>query len=93
MLRVPIRSRLGNSVLGFLGVVYFVSAVATLVYYVTTSWGAMGLTDNVLQMGLIAAAIGGLFFILIARQNLMPSREAAKSRSARDHQTAPATGS
>src|SRR5260370_37989743 len=73
MLRVPIRSRLGNGVLGFLGVVYFLSATATLIYYVVTSWGAMGLTDYVLQTGLIASAIGGLFFISIASQNLLPS--------------------
>ena len=82
MWRVPIRSRFGNGVLGFLGVVYFISAIATLIYYLVTNWGAMGLTDYVLQMGLIASAIGGLFFILIAKQNLMPSRGAAKSRSA-----------
>jgi ABC-type Co2+ transport system permease subunit len=93
MLRVPIRSRLGNGVLGLLGVVYFISATATLIYYIVTSWGATSLTDNVLQMGLIAAAIGGLFFIAIAKQNLMSPRAAAKSHSARDHQTSPATGS
>ena len=92
MLRVPIRSRLGNGVLGFVGAVYFISATATLIYYIATSWGAMSLTDYVLQAGLIASAIGGLLFILIAKQNLMPSRAAGKSQSARDHQTAAATG-
>jgi hypothetical protein len=91
MLRVPIRSRLGNGVLGILGVVYFVSATATLIYYVVTTWGAMSLTDYVLQAGLAASAIGGVFFILIAAQNLRPHAE--KSRSAQDHQTAAATGS
>ncbi len=95
MLRVPIRSRLGNGVLGFLGVVYFLSATATLIYYVVTSWGAMGLTDYVLQTGLIASAIGGLFFIAIAAQNLRPSASqgAPKTPTARDHRTAAATGS
>ena len=93
MLRVPIRSRLGNCVLGFLGVVYLFSATATLIYYIASTWGAMGLTDYALQLALIASAIGGLFFIAIARQNLMPSRAAEKSGSARDHQAAAATGS
>ena len=64
MLRVPIRSRLGNGVLGFMGVVYCISATATLIYYIATSWGAMSLTDYVLQAGLIASAIGGLLFTL-----------------------------
>lgn len=93
MLRVPIRSRSGALVLGFLGVVYLVSSVAILIYYLVTSWGAMTLMDNVMQMGLIASGIGGFFFILIAQQNLKPSRAPEKSRSARDHQTAAATGS
>ncbi|MDQ6801325.1 MAG: hypothetical protein M3041_10850 [Acidobacteriota bacterium] len=90
MLRVPIRSRFGNGVLGFLGITYFVAAIVTLIYYVVTSWGAMGLTDYVLQLGLIVSAIGGLFFIAIAMQNRLT---AAKSRSARGHQTAAAAGS
>ena len=92
MLRVPIRSRLGNRVLGLLGVVYFVASATILVYYIVNNWGAMTLTDDVLQMGLVVAAIGGLLFILIAMQNLAP-RAAAKSRSARDRQEAAAAGS
>ena len=94
MLRVPIRSRLGNGILGFLGVVYFVAAAPTLVYYIVTTWGAMSLTDDVLQVGLFGCAVGGLFFIAIARQNLVSSASlAAKSRSARDRQAVAAAGS
>jgi hypothetical protein len=37
-------------VLGLLGVVYVVSAAATLVYYMVSNWGAMGLMDYVLQV-------------------------------------------
>ena len=92
MLRVPIRSRFGNGVLGFLGVVYFVAAAGTLLYYIVTTWDAMTLTDNILQMGLLVAAIGGLLFILIAMQNL-GLRDAARSRSARDRQATVAAGS
>jgi hypothetical protein len=89
MLRVPIRSRLGNGVLGFLGVVYFVSAIATLIYYVVSTWGAMGLTDYALQLALIASAFGGLFFIAIAAQNLR-SGAPHGSEKTRSSQTAPA---
>ena len=37
MWRVSIRSRLGNAILGILGALYFVSATATLIYYVVTT--------------------------------------------------------
>ena len=95
MLRVVIRSRVGNAVLAILGVVYFVSATATFLYYVVTNWGANGLTDYVLQAALIAAAAGGVFFALIALQNLRPRRpgSAERSRSPRDRQTAAAGAS
>ena len=91
MLRVPIRSRWGNGVLGFLGIVYFVSAIALLVGYIASTWGAASLTDIVLQFGLIVTAIGGLLFILIAVQNLRSAP--ARSRSPRDHQTTAAGAS
>lgn len=95
MLRVVIRSRIGNVVLAILGVVYFVSATATFVYYVVTNWGANGLTDYALQVGLIAAAIGGVFFVRIAAGNLRPRHpgSAEQSRSSRDHRTAAAGAS
>jgi hypothetical protein len=96
-LRISIGSRVGNVVLGVLGAIYFVSAIATLAYYIFTSWGAMGFTDYILQLALIASAIGGLLFVAIAANNLglMPWRRgaAAKSRSSRDRQTASAGGS
>lgn len=95
-MRIAIQSRVGNVVLGVLGALYFVSAIATLVYYIASSWGAMGLTDYVLQLALIASAIGGLLFMAIAGDNLglIRSRPAAaeKSRSARDRQTSAAGG-
>ncbi len=95
MLRVPIRSRVGNVALGILGAVYCVSGTATLVYYLVTTWGAMGLTDYILQLALVAAVIGGFFFVAIAAENLKlwPRAAAAQSRSSRDHQTAAASGS
>jgi hypothetical protein len=92
--RVRIRSRYGNIVLGFLGVVYFLAAGATLVYYVAKNWGANGLTDFVLQAALLGAAGLGALFVLIALANLK-SRDGsrAQSPSARGHRTAPADAS
>lgn len=78
-MRVIIRSRLGNRVLAFLGVVYFVSAFATLVYYVVTNWGANHLPDLVLQAALLSAAIAGVFFVLIAIDNLKPARRRSQA--------------
>jgi hypothetical protein len=69
-MRVPIRSRLGNVVLGFLGALYFFSALGTLVYYVMTTWGASSMIDYILQLGLFASALVGAFFVVIAAQNL-----------------------
>ena len=93
MFRVPIQSRLGNYVVGFLGVIYFVSATATLVYYVVTSWGASGLLDRVLQLALLTSAIGGVIFMLIAKENLKRPPAAEKSPSSRARQTSAATES
>jgi apolipoprotein N-acyltransferase len=94
MFRVPIHSRVGNAGLAVLGVVYFVAATATLIYYIATSWGAMGLIDYALQLALVASAIGGLFFLAIAAQNLGFTRSRAeRPRSSPDHRTAPAAGS
>jgi hypothetical protein len=95
MLRVVIRSRIGNTVLAILGVIYFLSAIATFVYYVATNWGANDLTDYVLQAALIAAAVGGVFFVRIAGHNLKLRRpgSAEQSRSSRDHRTAAAGAS
>jgi len=96
MFRVPIRSRVGNAVLGVLGVLYCVSASATLVYYLITNWGGNSLVDRVLQIGLGGAALGGLAFLWIAWQNLKfrePDGSAEKSRTAPAHRTAPAAES
>lgn len=89
MFRVAIRSRLGNGVLAVLGVIYFLSATSLLIYYVVTTWDAAGLIDRALQLALVACAIGGLFFILIAADNLglRRQRESEKSRAAPDDRT------
>ena len=69
-MRVVIRSRIGNTTLALLGLLYVVSASATLIYYIVTNWGANHITDLILQAALVAAAIGGVFFVLIGFANL-----------------------
>jgi len=77
MMRVVIRSRIGNGVLAFLGVVYFVAGTATLVYYIVSNWGANGLTDYVLQFALLCAAAGGVLFFMIGFGNLRSAKTTA----------------
>jgi hypothetical protein len=97
MFRIPIRSRFGSAVVGVLGVLYLVSATATLLYYLVTNWGANGLTDLILQLGLAGAAAAGFFFVMVAADNLgitLPLPDALqRSRPPRDRQPAPASGS
>lgn len=82
MLRVMIRSRIGNGVLAVLGVVYFVSAAATLMYYIVSNWGANGMIDYVLQFALVCAAVGGVLFFMIGAGNLRTARPAGARSTA-----------
>ena len=82
MLRVMIRSRIGNAVLAVLGVVYFVSATATLIYYIVSNWGANGLTDYILQFALLCAAVGGVLFFMIGAGNLRSAKRAGARSNA-----------
>jgi len=76
MLRVMIRSRIGNAVLAVLGVVYFLTATATLIYYIVSNWGANGMIDYVLQFALVCAAVGGVLFFMIGAGNLRAAKPA-----------------
>ena len=68
--RIEIRSRSGNVALGVIGAIYSISAIATLLYYLVTSWGAAALLDFLLQLTLAASALGGAFFLASAAGNL-----------------------
>jgi len=83
--QVAIRSRLGRSVLTALGILYFVAAFTILVYYVISNWGANRLTDYVLQLALIASALGGVFFVLIGTRNFSAWRSGARTRPTTEH--------
>ena len=70
MTRVRVRSRSGNLMLAVLGVVYSVGALVALVAFAVDVWDAAGLTARALQIGLIAAAGCGVWFLLTGLENL-----------------------
>lgn len=70
MWRVLVRSRRGNLVLAFVGAVYAVAAIAVLAWLVVDVWHSTGLIDLILQIALVAAAACGVWFVLVAMQNL-----------------------
>lgn len=70
MSRVVVRSRSGNLVLAVLGAIYSVGAIAALVAFAVDVWNAAAITDRALQLGLIAAAGCGVWFLLTGLENL-----------------------
>ena len=70
MARVILRSRSGNVVLTVLGALYTVAAVVTLVAFAVDVWNALALRDLAMQLGLIAAAAGGIRLLLTGLENL-----------------------
>ncbi len=71
-MRIEVRSRAGNAVLGIFGVLYVVAALALLVYLVQQTRGAASLVDHAVAIVLLACAAAGVLFIVIAAQNLGP---------------------
>ena len=69
-MRRGIRSRSGNVVLAVLGVIYAVSALVVLIWFVVDSWAAAAILDRALQLCLAASAACGIWFIVTALQNL-----------------------
>jgi hypothetical protein len=70
MARVVLRSRCGNVVLAILGAIYAVGAVVALVAFAVDVWNAAAIIDRALQLGLIAAAACGVWFLLTGLENL-----------------------
>jgi F0F1-type ATP synthase assembly protein I len=69
-MRIEVRSRTGNAVLGVLGGLYLVLAIVLFAYDLMETWGAASMTDRAVQAGLIISALASVLFILIALQNL-----------------------
>lgn len=70
MVRLPVRSRSGNVMLAVLGGIYALGAVVVLALFVIDAWSALAAIDLLLQMALIVAAACGIWFIVIALENL-----------------------
>jgi hypothetical protein len=70
VMRIEVRSRTGNAVLGVLGGLYLFSAVALLAYDLMQTWDAASMIDRAMQVLLIISALVSLFFIFTALQNL-----------------------
>jgi fumarate reductase subunit D len=69
-----IRSKGGNIALASLGVVYALTALVVLVWFVVDVWSAAAMIDRALQICLVAAIACGLWFVAIALQNLGAER-------------------
>lgn len=70
MLRVLIRSRIGNIVLGLTGVAYAIGSLAVLVLLAIDVWQAATFSDLLVQVALIGTTACGIWFALNARENL-----------------------
>lgn len=65
-MRVAVRSRTGNVVIGLLGAVYALAGTVLLVYAVVDTWGANGTIDRLVQTLLVATIVAGGWFIALA---------------------------
>lgn len=70
MARVVVRSRSGNVVLAVLGIVYALSAIVILIALTTEAWNAAAIIDRAIQLSLLASAACGVWFVVIALENL-----------------------
>jgi hypothetical protein len=69
-MRVEIRSRLGNIVVGTLGIVYALSGLVLFTIHFMQTWGAASLTDRAIQVLLIAVIAVAGWFVAIAAHGL-----------------------
>lgn len=74
MIAVRVRSRIGNVVLGFIGLCYAAAAPAVLVWYSVETWRALAVSDLLLLLMLLAASFTGVVLLRIAAQNLLRGR-------------------
>lgn len=71
MMRMLLRSRSGNFCLALIGGIYAFSALAILGLFVAEQWlASASFVDRVLQFALIASAACGVWFVVIALENL-----------------------
>lgn len=69
-MRMPIRSRGGNVVLAVVGAVYAITALVALSAVIRNAVAARALLDAALQVLLAGCAAAGVWFLLVALENL-----------------------
>jgi hypothetical protein len=69
-MRIGVRSRAGNAVLGIIGVLYAFAALALLAAAISQTWSAASLTDRAVQVMLIGSAVAGVLLAISCAQNL-----------------------
>ena len=69
-MRIEVRSRTGNAVLGIVGLVYVSAAFTLLVYDLMQTWSAASLVDYAMQIVLLGSALIGVLFVIVAARNL-----------------------
>ncbi len=79
-MRIEVRSRVGNAILGVVGVLYVCAGAALLIYDLVQTWGASSLVEHAVQLALIVSVISGAFFAVTAVRNLSPPRHEARHR-------------
>jgi hypothetical protein len=79
-MRVEIQSRVGNVIVGVLGVMYAVAGLVLFGIHFMQTWGAASLTDRAIQVLLIGVVAVSAWFVAIALSGLrlrVPHRRAA----------------
>ncbi len=82
---IQVRSRVGNAVLGVIGIVYVCAAAVLLVYELVETWRATSLTDYAIVVVLVGSIAVGLVLAITAARNLglhRPRHESPPHREA-----------
>jgi hypothetical protein len=69
-MRIGVRSRAGNAVLGIIGVLYAFAALALLATAVSQTWSGASLIDHAVKIMLIGSAVAGVLLAVSCAQNL-----------------------
>lgn len=88
-MKILVHSRIGNAVIGVLGVVYTLAAIALFAVHVRTTWNAAGMIDYAVALVLIGSGAAGILFMMTAAQNL---ELRLRHRAAPPHPAAAAVG-
>ena len=69
-MRIQVKSRSGNAVIGVFGAVDLAAAAVLLAYEIVQTWGAFSLTEYAVGVVLASCVLTGMFFVSEAARNL-----------------------